>query len=150
MIHFIPSIQTKIQEIPTIAFVDEDTGQLDSYSPNYPVKWPCALIDISDVTFSDLGKDRKKSPINRQNAQGSITITVANLKLTNTSGRAPIKHKENAWSIHKEIEKIHEKLHGFRVLENSSRLTRKRYKRIKRDDGVQQYDVTYRIEATDV
>ncbi len=150
MIHFIPSIQNKIKEIPSIPYVDEDTGQLDNYSPNFPVKWPCCLIDISNLTFSDIGKDRKKNPINRQNASGDIVITVANLKLTNTSGLAPIKQQQDAWSIQNEIQYIHEKLHGFRVLENTSRLVRKRLQRIKRDDGVQEYKITYGIEAADV
>ncbi|NJB83634.1 hypothetical protein [Wenyingzhuangia aestuarii] len=150
MIHFIPEIQTKLSEIQSIAYVDEDTGQLDNYSPNFPVKWPCALIDISSVVFSDIGKDRKKTPINRQNASGDIVITVANLKLTNTSKLAPVGQKQHAWSIHEEIQNIHEKLQGFRILENTSRLVRKRFRRTKRDDGVQQYEITYGIEATDV
>lgn len=148
--NFIRPIQERLQEIKSIAYIDEDTGQLDNYSPNFPVQWPCVLIDISNVVFTDLGKDRKQSPVNRQNASGEITISIANIKTTNTSGLAPIGQKLAAWSIHDEVQNIHEKLQGFRALENTSRLVRKRLTRKKRDDGVQHYDIVYKIEATDV
>ena len=40
------SIQQLLQAIEGLKYVDEDWGQLDYYSPNFPVQWPCVLIRI--------------------------------------------------------------------------------------------------------
>ncbi|MXV37691.1 hypothetical protein GO491_03200 [Flavobacteriaceae bacterium Ap0902] len=81
-------LQERIAEISDIKYVDEDWGQLDYYSPNMPVQWPCCLIDIQSVDYSNLGIDLNKTPKNRQNARIQIAFTLANMKLTNTSMKA--------------------------------------------------------------
>jgi hypothetical protein len=145
MKQFLEGIETKISEVPGINYIDEDWGQLDDYSPNTPVKWPCCLIDLSHVDFSDIGIDKKAIPQNRQQATGSVTLNFANLKLTNTSFKAPKTQKDNAWYIHELIEKTHGVVHGFLPVMGSGKLMRKSFKRVKRDDGIQQYQVIYTI-----
>lgn len=145
MKQFLENTQVKISEVPGIAYIDEDWGQLDDYSPNTPVKWPCCLIDITNVDFSDIGIDRKAMPHNRQEGTGNITITFANLKLTNTSFKAPQGQKDDARAILDLIELTHAKIQGFAPVIGSGRLMRKSFKRIKRDDGIQQYQVVYTI-----
>jgi len=44
----------------------------------------------------------------------------------------------------------HKKIHGFRPGENSGSLIRKSFRRIKRDDGIQQYRVVYNIGLNDL
>jgi len=131
-------------------YVDEDWGQLDFYSPNFPVKWPCTLIDLASANFSNIGRDKTKTPINRQQGDGLISITVANLRLSNTSRMAPQSQKDNAWSIWELIEKTHELLQGFRPFENSGALIRTGIRRVKRDDGVQEYTMLYSVGMNDV
>jgi hypothetical protein len=145
MKQFLENTQNKISEISALKYVDEDWGQLDDYTPNPPVLWPCCLIDMSNVDFSDIGMDKKALPQNRQEATGSITVTFANLKTTNTSFKAPQTQKDNVWSIHSLIEDVHGKIHGFAPVVGSGKLMRKSFKRIKRDDGIQQYQVIYTI-----
>ena len=109
----IKNIQTRLATLTDLKYVDEDWGQLDYFSPNFPVQWPCVLIDITNAEYSNIGRDKKVIPIERQQAEAVFSFTVANLKLTNTSAKAPVTQKDNAWSIWDLIEEIHKKLQGF-------------------------------------
>lgn len=144
------AIQAKLMTINDIRHVDEDWGQLDTYSPNPPTTFPLALIDIGGLVYQNLGRDNNVVPIQRQTAEGTIVITIANAKLTNTSGRAPQSHKDKAWKIHDIIEKVHCALHGQRLVENVGAMIRISNRRVRRDDGIQEYEITYTIGASNV
>ena len=94
MIQTIDSVQTKLAQLPALNHIDEETGQLDYYSPNYPVKWPCALVTIINIDYEDVGKDRSKIPQQRQMGDAMLSITLADLKLSNTSKKAPNTQKK--------------------------------------------------------
>lgn len=145
----IPFVQEKLQEIQELEYVDEDWGQLDYYSPHPPVKFPCVLIDIQNANFSNIGKDRKKTPQNRQMAEVVVSLMIANLRLTNTSGKAPQSQKTNARSIQPLIEQVHQKVQGLSN-EQMSSLIRIARNRIKNDDGVQMYEVKYKCRLSNV
>lgn len=147
---FLQAIQTQIATIPELKYVDEDWGQLDNYSPNPPTMFPFVLIDISALNFSNIGMDKTAIPITRQMAEGRITLTIANLKLTNTSGFAPQNQKDTAWHIWDIIENVHQKVQGFNPTEKSGGLIRTGLQRMVRDDGIQEYKVTYTIGLTNV
>lgn len=142
---FLESIQSKLAAITALKYIDEDWGQMDSYSPNPPAKFPCALIDITSLNFSNIGKDNTANPINRQMGEGTITIIIADIKLSNTSHRAPQSQKDNAWNIWTIIEDLHKAVHGWKPIEQSGGLMRTGLKRIRRDDGIQEYQITYSI-----
>lgn len=144
------NIQNQLAEITELRYIDEDWGQIDYYSPNMPVQWPCCLIDIQSGNFSNLSKDFSKSPKDRQKAEFSVKITLANMKLTNTSYLAPQEQKEQVWAIFELIEKIHQKLHGWRPKENCSKLLRNSFTRVMRDDGLQEYNIIYSFEVHNI
>jgi len=146
----IQAIQTKIQAITGVKYVDEDWGQLDYFSPNFPVKFPCVLIDVANANYSNIGQDKQAMPINRQMADATISLTIANMKFTNSSGMAPQSQKDNTWSIHELIEEIHKVVQGFRTSDNATGLIRIGMNRTKRDDGVQEYTVRYSISLQNV
>lgn len=150
MKELIQNIQNHIEDIPGLKYVDEDWGQLDYYSPNFPVQWPCVLIDVSAVDFSNIGRDFKKQPVQRQMASGVVSFKIANLKLTNTSAKAPQNQKNKGWSIFELIEELHKAVQGFCPIEDTGQLIRTQLRRQVRDDGVQQYMVTYAFERTNV
>lgn len=150
MIEILKSIQEQIGTVPEIKHVDEDWGQLDDYGENIPVKWPCALFDVTSVDYSDIGYDKKAKPKNRQLGLVNVTIKFANLKLTNSSLRAPVVQKDKAWQLHKIQQDAHEVIQGFEPAINCSPLIRSKFRRVKRDDGVQQYEVTYTMEVTNI
>ncbi|EGV44320.2 hypothetical protein BZARG_771 [Bizionia argentinensis JUB59] len=146
----IKSIQDRIDTLPGVKYVDEDWGQLDYYSPNFPVQWPCVLIDISGGQFDNIGRDRAANPVNRQTADATVSLTFANLKLTNSSGRAPQAQKDLAFSIWKLQEDVHALVHGWKPAENTGALIRRGFTRVKRDDGVQEYTVRYNMSMANV
>lgn len=149
MKEIIENIQTKLASVTALKYVDEDWGQLDYYSPNPPVKWPCALIDISGASFEDKGWNRTTNSW-PQTGDGMVTIKIANLKLTNTSGRAPQSQKDAGWSIWDLMQDAHEAVQGFRPVPNSGALLRRGWRRIQRDDGIQEYTILYSFGMTDV
>jgi hypothetical protein len=142
---FLEAIQTKLATIPALKYIDEDWGQMDSYSPNPPTIFPCALIDITSMNFSNIGKDNTADPINRQLGEGTVTFIIADLKLSNTSHRAPQSQKDNAWNIWTILDDLHKAVHGWKPLGDSGALMRTGFKRIRRDDGIREYQITYSI-----
>lgn len=143
-------IQQKVSEIAELKHIDENWGQLDYYSPNMPVQYPCALIDVQQVQFTDLGKDITKKPLQRQIGTVQIKITVVNMRLTNSSMQAPRIQKEEVWAIWGIIEKIHQQLHGVSLLPNVTPLIRTSQNRTLRDDGLQEYEVYYSCEIQNI
>ncbi|WP_163444440.1 hypothetical protein [Flavobacterium columnare] len=150
MKNILQAIQSRLTEVSELNYIDEDWGQLDYYSQNMPVQWPCCLIDINNLDYSNTGVDRFQTPRIRQMAKASVKITLANLKLTNTSFHAPQQQKNDAWLIWELTQKIHEKLHGWNPDENCSYLIRKNLQRNLREDGVQEYQIQYEFELKNI
>ena len=150
MKNLLEKLQLRLAEIPQLKYIDENWGQLDYYSPNMPVQYPCVLIDIGQVQYSNLGKDLTKRPVQRQIGSVQLRLTIANMRLTNTSGQAPRRQKEEAWAIWTLIEQIHQKLHGAVLLPNVSPLIRASQQRTLRDDGLQEYEVYYNCEVQNI
>lgn len=150
MKNLLEKLQLRLAEIPQLKYIDENWGQLDYYSPNMPVQYPCTLIDVQQVQYSNIGKDLTKRPVQRQIAQVQIKITIANMRLTNSSMQAPRRQKEEVWAIWGIIEKIHQQLHGVSLLPNVSPLIRTSQNRTLRDDGIQEYEVYYSCEVQNI
>lgn len=136
-----PLQQRIIDKVAALKYVDENWGQLDYYSANPPVQWPCCLIDIGTVVWKNMGN-------RQQQGVATITLYVANLKLTNTSGRAPAGQRNKAWEVHRIINEVHQAVHQYKPYEGSSLLYRKTTARLPRDDGIQQYVIIYECTVT--
>ncbi|MDB0611265.1 hypothetical protein PL371_05135 [Tenacibaculum maritimum] len=100
---------------------------------------------MSEAYFKDLGKDERATPKNRQTGDVSISLTIAMLRTTNSSGKASKYQKDTARSIHGIIKKIHGKIHGKQAHKGTGTLTRKSFRRVKRDDGVQEFTIIYSL-----
>ena len=150
MKEILKNIQAKITEVQTVKYVDEDWGQLNLFPGDFPVHFPCVLFDIKDGQFENIGADRRATPKERQLGRFSLELCIAKMKLSNTSGKAPLSQKNNAWEIQDIIQMVHEKLQGYSAGENCSKLIRKSYQRIRRDDGIQEYRVSYDFEVGNV
>lgn len=99
MKEILQTLQNRIAEIAQIRYIDENWGQLAYYDNTMPVQFPCCLIDISNVQYSNAGRDVRQTPQQRQIGRTEIKFTLANLKLTNTSLRAPQNQKNDTWAI---------------------------------------------------
>lgn len=129
---------------PGINYSDENWGQLLYYGKECPVKWPCVLVDFGGGQFSNNGYDYRADDLTQQGTI-SIEITVANIKLTNSSTRAPLNQKTKAFDIWKIVDDVHKVLQGFKPLGNSGALVRTSMQSVKRDDGVQEKRIIYSL-----
>lgn len=150
MKEILQTLQNRIAEITQIRYIDENWGQLAYYDNTMPVQFPCCLIDVSNVQYSNVGRDVRQTPQQRQIGRAEIKFTLANLKLTNTSLRAPQNQKNDAWVIWELLEELHKKLHYFSPQGNVSPLIRISTQKMMRDDGVQEYEITYACEIQNV
>lgn len=139
------NITEKLNEVTELKHKDENWGQMDFLGPEIPVQWPCALVDLNGGSFSNIGKDIRATPNNRQEGTLTIEITIANLKLTNSSTRAPLSQKINAFSIWTVVKKVHEVLHGWKPVDGAGGMTRTTIAKVRRDDGIQEIRVNYTI-----
>lgn len=150
MKEILQNIQDRLSQIKELKYIDEDWGQLSFFGDFPPVQFPCCLIDVSDVQYSNAGRDVMQTPQQRQIGSAQIRLTIAQLKLANTSLRSPQNQKDNAWAIFELLEEIHKKTHYFSPKQNVSPLIRTALRKIMRDDGVLQYEMVYKTEIQNV
>ena len=90
------AVQQRLAErVPELAYIDKNWGQLDYEAP--PVKWPCALLDIDEVPFSQIGGGG-------QIADG-VTVEIL------AAAAAP--RKADAYLLIELLDKIHSALQRF-------------------------------------
>jgi hypothetical protein len=134
------AVTNRLAEISQLQYVDIDWGQLDYYQQNPPVKWPCALVDVAAVTWQNL-------PEGVQMGNGTIRVLVADVQLSGSHQKAPLAQRQKALKIHTLLSQVNQKLHTWALLQHGL-LTRTSTRRIKRDDGVQLYEVLYSTNYT--
>lgn len=143
MKQIIQQIQNRLTAtVPALKYVDQDWGQMDFY-PNPPVKFPCALIDIQSVQYSNAGEFI-------QQGTAVVVIRLFDMRLSNSSQAAPAAQKENAKKNWQLIEDVNKALHGQNFLQDGYGLPmREQLRRTKRDDGCYQTELYYSIQFTD-
>ncbi len=144
------AIAEKLNTITELRYVGDDYGQLDYYENHPPVSFPCVLIDTSEADYENIGQNRYKKPQNRQNATCTLSLLIADIRLTNSTitGRANI--AVNPTPIKEIVQLVHNELHGWSPSAQSSRLQRIRQRRQKRNDGVIAYELYYIFAMNDV
>jgi len=138
----IADIKTRLAGITALKYIDEDWGQLDYYSPNQPTMWPCALIDPSQVTWSNQGEHIQIGLV-------QVSIRVADLRLSNSSVNAPATQKAAAAGILDLMSTIHSKLHGWTADSANGPLTRTLTRRVNREDGIREYEIVFSVQFID-
>jgi len=126
------SIQGKLSEITELKHIDKNWGQLLYEKP--PVKFPCALLDIAEIDYSQLGNLAQTAD------DVAVEITIANYRLTPSSGKAP--HKQNSYAIFSIIKDIHQLIHGWTNGEFQP-LIRVKLKKVEAAYGYEIYRVIY-------
>lgn len=131
------SILEKLKtEIPELKYIDENWGQMELEQP--PVKFPMAIIDMGTAACSNQG-------MGIQLVDATVVVTVAALRLSQTSGGVKPERREQAFEFYDLLHKIHAALHGFAPAEYSSRLTRIALSNSATGNGVKVVDLTYRL-----
>lgn len=137
MKHIFLSIQDRLSEIPALQYIDKDWGQLQYDQP--PVKWPCALLDVANADFKQMGRGF-------QQANADITITVANLNLVRSSAKTPM--RGHAYATIDLLEEIHQALQLFSDGRHFSPLMRTNLQKVAADKDMEVYVMTYRTAFT--
>lgn len=143
MNNLITAIQNKLEKDNIFQYIDYDWGQLSFDQPS--VKFPCCLIDVPNGEFSNMGKDFSKSKVTRQNAQLTIKITVADLRLTNTSSKAHTKQKAEHWKILDLTQNVKTSLHGWAPFPTSSPLILQSFSKDTQDNSISSYSLFFTV-----
>lgn len=100
----IKSIQRKLKiAVPELRWIDQDFGQLELEHP--PVNFPCALIDVPQVNWSNSSRLE-------QQGETTINIRVAFRVYDRSNMHAPTNLSERAEEHFKVLKKINICLHG--------------------------------------
>ncbi len=132
------AVKTALQEIPELRYTGEDWGQLD-YFAQKPVKFPCALVDLEEVDYTD-------NASRRQQAIASLTVRVADSQVVSGSFQSPSTGRE--FALFDLLQRIAEALHGLSG-ETFSPLVRTGLVRARRDDSVREFRLSFRFAFTD-
>lgn len=147
--NIITTTVNKLSEAAVLKYQDENWGQLQFFGEQCPVQWPCALVDVSSAQFSNIGKQRGKVPEERQQGILTLEITVGNIKLTNTSGRAPKSQVRVGLSIWEIVNEVNKVLQGWNPNRQTGGFIRTAIQSITRDDGIQEKKIVYTIGLHD-
>lgn len=140
----IESIQAQLSaHVPALQYVDMDWGQMDFFGESPPVKYPCALIDVTSANYSNTGQLC-------QQGEATIVIHLYDLRLSNTSFRAPQNQKITADKLWQIIEDVNKALHGQNFLPHGYGLPiRQAMQQNKREGGYCSADLYYTVQFTD-
>lgn len=124
-------------------YIDEDWGQLDEYNPNPPTKWPCALVDIVEAKPTQAGNKT-------QLLQCNVLIRIAAYRLNPSSQGAPAAKRDKAEQLFSIAQGIFAQLHGWHKQgSNYGSLSRTGFRRMRRDDGIREYQVLFSTALKD-
>ena len=99
--------QEQLATLAMFPYIARDRGQIDKYEGRPAVKFPCALISISQP------KRKNLSPIT-QDRQLTVTIRAAFLRLHDDSSISTANERNRALEYYEAVESIDDLLQGFR------------------------------------
>jgi len=129
---------------PNLKYIDEDWGQLDYYDGQNPVKFPCLLLELQQVTW-------KNQSQKVQDGEMLISLRIADMRLSNSNQKAPSNQRNATYAIWLILENIHKALHGWRPeqIPQFGALTRISSNKVKRDDGIREFVIVYSTLCSD-
>jgi len=116
-------------KVPEVRFIDQDLGQLENYELRPAVSWPCALLDVEEFTFTEMGNDLQ------QIGQGILSVRIGLVKYSESNNLVPEAVRKNALQYYEVEQKVIEALHGWKSV-GFSRLLRRVSATEKRDDDI--------------
>lgn len=128
-----------IEKTSAVRYVSEDYGQIDftlEERGTYPVKFPCALISVTNIEYSTQGRYT-------DTAVATIAIRIANDPVSIASGKAPDRHKQQAFAILDIIEAIDSIVHGYKG-DTFKQLQRQGVQKAIREDCLREYTMFFR------
>lgn len=124
-------------KVKGLKYIDKDWGQLSLETP--AAKFPCALIDLATVTYTNRGD-------NVQLADGIVNITIAGLRLSPSSALAQV--KGDPWTTLDIVREVNEALHLWHT-ERFSKIIRQQLAKVECSVGYDCYVLSYHITWLD-
>jgi hypothetical protein len=132
-------VMQRLQQAADLQLVGEDWGQLNLEQP--PVNFPCALIDLGEVAYSNAGQDT-------QRAEAIMNITVADICYNGINLFNPEDANRQEFDMFRLLDDINALIHGFGT-QLHSKFVRTRIDRIMRDDAVRMFVISYKFAFSD-
>lgn len=129
-------------QVPELKYIDQDLGQLENYGTKPPVSWPCALIEVDEFEFSDVGG------YNQQIGDGFLIVRLANPSYSPTSNITPAQVTLKGLEYYDLEQKIYVALHGWSEA-GFSKLLRRRSKKEERNDNVRVRVIPFAVSFDD-
>ena len=123
------------EQVPDLAYVSEDWGQMDYYNEAPPVKFPCALISVSHIGFESetWGVRRARLP---------FLIRIADCPVLTGNMAAPEQHRSRALAIFDLMEQVGNCLYGFGT-DAFNDIEQQEVTRYNREDAIREYAMTF-------
>jgi len=132
----IDDIRERLDGLELFRYIDEDWGQLDDYA-RPPAQYPCALVDIARVQIENTGRTTQTLIV-------TVLVRVADMRLSNSSQKAPEDQRELAKYPLELAQYVYAALHGWHKEDSAyGALSRTGLVRVRRDDGIRQYDISF-------
>lgn len=125
-------------EVPDLAYIAEDWGQMDYYNEAPPVKFPCALVSASGVDFETQTYDNRWGKM-------KILIRVADAPTVSGTMAAPESYRKRAFAIIDLMDAVGNALYGFGG-ESFNELEQVAITRYEREDAIREYAMTFETE----
>ena len=138
---FLATKQRILTEVPAIAFIDQELGQLRNGN-RPPVSWPCILIDFEDFVFKDLGE-------NVQTASGTVVLRLGFAPHSNSSSVTPAPYLEKAFAYYDLEWILHKAIHGWSPGTDMGAFARIAAATQKRNDNYRVREIRYSIAFED-
>lgn len=106
---FLKIQQQLAAEVTDLRHIDRNWGQMNYEQP--PVQFPCALIDVESIAYSELSDGG-------QQAQATVSVSVCEQVLVRSSSQAPA--PSGAYAVVDTVERVHRALQGYACREAGS------------------------------
>lgn len=127
------SIQDRLSTmVPALRYIDKNWNQLNMPQP--PVQWPCCLIDLDNIDYSQTSSSDRL-------ASATINLMVGTQHAVRSSAKAP--SKSDAYDILDVLESVMEALEGWRVPSTTQALTRTHLAKAYSDQSYDVYTLTF-------
>ena len=94
-------------KVPSLRYIEQDLGQLENYEIRPAVTWPCSLIDIDEIKFSEAGNHLI------QIGEGIISIRTGMVKYTDSNNLVTAEIRKNALQYYEVDQEVYIALHGW-------------------------------------
>ena len=139
MKHILEAVMERVQEqVPDLRYIAEDWGQLDFYNDAPPVKFPCALISVSNIKFESQTAGTRWATM-------TILIRVADAPAVSGTMAAPEAYRNRAFAIFDLMDTIGNVLYAFGG-DEFNELEQKTITHYSREDAIREYAMLFETE----